>query len=142
MGTLFNVFPLLLVPLLMYNLIVFGAGATGFESLALVNAKVFAIPLPATNLDVSVGDLLIIFSIGLVFVELLKSTSTGTAAILNHALAFLIVLVCVVEFLVHPSFGTISFLIILITSIMDVAAGIIVTIVSARRDVEFASGDP
>jgi hypothetical protein len=45
-----------------------------------------------------------------------------------------------VEFLLHPAFATSAFFLIMIMSLLDVLAGVVVTIVSARRDVEFAGG--
>jgi hypothetical protein len=84
------------------------------------------------------GDVMVLLSILLLFIELLKSTSTGTAAIFNHALSMLVFIICLVEFLLHPAFATSVFFIIMIMSLLDVLAGVVVTIISARRDVEFA----
>jgi hypothetical protein len=87
---------------------------------------------------VSFGDLLVLLSLILLFIELLKSTSTGTAAIFNHALSMLVFIICLVEFLLHPAFATSVFFVIMIMSLLDVLAGVVVTIIAARRDVEFA----
>ena len=87
---------------------------------------------------VTFGDVMVLLSLILLFIELLKSTSTGTAAIFNHALSMLVFLICLVEFLLHPAFATTPFFLILVMSLLDVLAGVVVTIVSARRDVEFA----
>jgi hypothetical protein len=84
------------------------------------------------------GDFLVLIALMLLFVELLKSTSTGTTAIFNHALSMLVFIICLVEFLLHPAFATSVFFMIMIMSLLDVLAGVVVTIVSARRDVEFA----
>ena len=86
------------------------------------------------------GDVLILLGLVLLFVELLKSTSTGTSAIFNHALSMLVFIICLVEFLLQPAFATSTFFLIMIMSLLDVLAGVIVTIVSARRDVEFDKG--
>jgi hypothetical protein len=80
---------------------------------------------------------LLLIGLVMLFVELLKSTSTGTSAIFNHALSMLVFIVCLIEFLLHPAFATSTFFLIMIMSLLDVLAGVIVTIVSARRDVEF-----
>ena len=90
--------------------------------------------------DLHWGDVLLLLSLVMLFVELLKSTSTGTSAIFNHALSMLVFIVCLVEFLLHPAFATSTFFLIMIMSLLDVLAGVIVTIVSARRDVEFDKG--
>jgi hypothetical protein len=82
--------------------------------------------------------MLILVSLILLFIELLKSTSTGTAAIFNHALSMLVFIICLVEFLLHPAFATTTFFLILTMSLLDVLAGVVVTIIAARRDVDFA----
>jgi len=50
----------------------------------------------------------------------------------------LVFIICLVEFLLHPAFATSVFFVILVMALLDVLAGVVVTIISARRDVEFA----
>ncbi|MFZ4600969.1 MAG: hypothetical protein EBZ50_02930 [Alphaproteobacteria bacterium] len=140
MGAAFNVFPLILIPVIIYNLN--ALVVSNLESAAVVRErlleKVFAVPM-ASNVQwiVTWGDLLLLISLILLFIELLKSTSTGASAIFNHALSMLVFIVCLVEFLLHPAFATTVFFLIMVMSLLDVLAGVIVTIVSARRDVDF-----
>lgn len=140
MGAAFNVFPLILIPVIIYNLNAFVGSA--LESAQAVRErlleKVFAVPM-ASNVQwiVTWGDVLLLLSLVLLFIELLKSTSTGASAIFNHALSMLVFIVCLVEFLLHPAFATTVFFLIMVMSLLDVLAGVIVTIVSARRDVDF-----
>jgi hypothetical protein len=47
---------------------------------------------------IAFGDVLVLLALILLFIELLKSTSTGTAAIFNHALSMLVFIICLVEF--------------------------------------------
>jgi hypothetical protein len=151
MGAIFNVFPLILIPVLMYNIWAFGRTATGTTSAdvrELLQREMLGVPMAsweqtvqgrtAVEWSVTGGDLLVLVSLLLLFVELLKSTSTGTAAIFNHALSMLVFIICLVEFLLHPAFATSVFFVILVTALLDVLAGVVVTIISARRDVEFA----
>ncbi|MGE0046151.1 MAG: hypothetical protein AB7J28_07135 [Hyphomonadaceae bacterium] len=149
MGAIFNVFPLLIVPVLMYNIWAFGRTATGTSAAdvrALLDQRIFSVNMASSEAGVAVqwvvsgGDLLVLVALLLLFVELLKSTSTGTAAIFNHALSMLVFIICLVEFLLHPAFATSVFFMILIMALLDVLAGVVVTIVSARRDVDFAHG--
>lgn len=147
MGAIFNVFPLIGVPLFMYNFFALLAGS-GAAARNLFKTEIMAFPMPSTetiegvitrvNLSISLGDLFIFFSMGLMFIELLKSTSTGTAAIFNHALAFIVLLVGLLQFFVFSGYATAAFFVIVITAVLDVLAGVVVTIISARRDVEFA----
>lgn len=68
------------------------------------------------------------------FLEILKSTSTGTATIVNHGISLLLFILCLVQFLLMPNFATSTFFILMSMTLLDVLAGVIVTIVSARRD--------
>ncbi len=146
MGAIFNVFPLILVPVLTYNIWAFGATAAnnndaGAVRTHLINQEHPWLRVPmASGVEwiVTFGDVLIVLSMILLFVELLKSTSTGTAAIFNHALSMLVFIICLVEFLLHPAFATSTFFLIMVMALLDVLAGVVVTIISARRDVEFA----
>ncbi|MET0182085.1 MAG: hypothetical protein ABW199_04275 [Caulobacterales bacterium] len=154
MGAIFNVFPLILIPVLIYNILAFGstvAGTTGRDVRANLANEWFSVPmasqepgvagvLQTVHWVVTSGDMLVLIALVLLFVELLKSTSTGTSAIFNHALSMLVFIICLVEFLLHPAFATTPFFLIMIMSLLDVLAGVVVTIVSARRDVEFDGG--
>ncbi len=156
MGAIFNVFPLILIPVLIYNIWAFASGAGDTHPAEVrqhLETPMFSLPMASREADlnaavagatqtvqwaVSFGDVLILISLVLLFIELLKSTSTGTSAIFNHALSMLVFIICLVEFLLHPAFATSAFFMIMIMSLLDVLAGVVVTIVSARRDVEFA----
>jgi hypothetical protein len=137
MGTIFNIFPLLSISVLMYNLMAIGASQE--QVLERLNSAALTVPMTSgVTWSMSWGDVLILLSLLLLFVELLKSTSTGTTAILNHALSMLLFIVCLVEFLLLPGFATSVFFLIMVMSLLDVLAGVVVTIVSARRDVAVA----
>ena len=158
MGAIFNVFPLILIPVLIYNIWAFASGIGADhpqEVRGHLTEPMFTLPMASREVDiaaaaegatravtwsVSFGDVLVLLSLVLLFIELLKSTSTGTAAIFNHALSMLVFIICLVEFLLHPAFATSPFFLIMIMALLDVLAGVVVTIVSARRDVEFAGG--
>lgn len=151
MRALFSVFPLLAIPVIIYNLIALMGGApapdvagnaAGLAPLATTLAS------PVLNLTMISGvtwqlsgaDALILLSIMLLFMEILKSTSTGTATIMNHAVSMILFIVCLVEFLLHPNFATSAFFIVMVMTLLDVLAGVVVTIVSARRDFGVGEG--
>ena len=48
-------------------------------------------------------------------------------------------IVCLIQFLLLPNFATSTFFILMSMTLLDVLAGVVVTIVSARRD--FGVGD-
>ncbi|MGA1342153.1 MAG: hypothetical protein ACO33A_03750, partial [Hyphomonas sp.] len=57
-----------------------------------------------------------------------------TATIINHGISLLLFIICLVQFLLMPNFATSTFFILMAMTLLDVLAGVIVTIVSARRD--------
>lgn len=149
MRALFSVFPLLAIPVIIYNIIAFtgastaavGAnGATVAPLMANLNSVVLGVPMiSGVTWQLTGGDALVLLAIALLFLEILKSTSTGTATIMNHAVSLALFIVCIVEFLMQPNFATSAFFIIMVMTLLDVLAGVVVTIVSARRD--FAVGE-
>ncbi|WP_371514870.1 hypothetical protein [Brevundimonas denitrificans] len=85
------------------------------------------------------GDLLILFSLILLFFELLKSTSSQKIAIINHALSMILFVVCLIAFLLLRGFATSTFFLITVMVLLDVLAGFIVTIISARKDFDIGT---
>jgi len=142
MGAIFNVFPLILIPVLTYNIWAFGATASagqGVDVRTHLQNEWISVPMASgAEWIITFGDVMMLMALLLLFVELLKSTSTGTAAIFNHALSMLVFIICLVEFLLNSAFATSVFFIIMVMALLDVLAGVVVTIISARRDVEFA----
>ena len=136
--------PLLLIPVLLYNFYVLW-GSTGQGGLAaaddILREAVFTIPMTSgANWSVGVGDLILFLGLILLFFELLKSTSSQKVAIINHALSLVLFVICLVEFLLIRGFATSTFFLILTMVMLDVLAGFIVTIIAARRDLDFSNG--
>ena len=61
-------------------------------------------------------------------------------AIINHSLSMILFIVCLVEFLLFRGFATSVFFLITVMVLLDVLAGFIVTIISARRDIDLGGG--
>ena len=133
--------PLLLIPVVLYNIVIlFGASGAGGMAAAdsILRDPMFSVPMTSgANWSVGVGDLILFLSLILLFFELLKSTSSQKVAIVNHALSLIIFVVCLVEFLLVRGFATSTFFLILTMVMLDVLAGFIVTIISARKDLDF-----
>ncbi len=134
---IFTVVPLMSIPVLVYNVMAFSGQA--FVSVDFVRARLDEqfIILPMTSgagWEISPGDMLISMALVMLFFELLKSTGTGRAAVINHAFSMLIFILCLVEFLLFGAFATSVFFLITLMTLLDVMAGFIVTIASARRD--------
>lgn len=136
--------PLLFIPVLVYTFVVVfgGLGAGGIAAAEQgLRDPLFSIPMVSGSAwNVGTGDLILFLSLILLFFELLKSTSSQKVAIINHALSMILFVFCLVAFLLFKGFATSTFFLILTMVMLDVLAGFIVTIISARKDLDFASG--
>ena len=145
MRRIFIYAPLLILPVLIYNILALSAGAPSdigeiSPIIGRLRADLFTIPmLSGGRWGFSVGDFLLLFALIMLFVEILKSTSTRSPALINHAFSMVLLLVCFVEFLLMKNFATSVFFLITVMTLLDVLAGFMVTVVSARRD--FGVGD-
>jgi len=149
MRLLFGIFPLLVIPVVLYNLMAmaFGGPVQGVDAsgqliqaqaapmASLLNERFLGLPMiSGVEWVLSKGDAIVLLAVIFLFLEILKSTSTGTATIVNHGISLLIFILCLVQFLLMPNFATSTFFILTAMTLLDVLAGVIVTIVSARRD--------
>ena len=133
----FDSLPLLLISVIIYNVAAWGGSLIGgVGSIQEGLATGFTIPMPATEAQwvVSVGDLLIWISLILLFIEILRSTSTGKGSIVNHALSIIVFVICMVEFLLFAPFATSVFFTITLMTLLDVIAGFVISVMTARRD--------
>lgn len=123
--------PLLAIVLLTYlGVVVFAEVprdqlATGLFTVTLISGADFTM---------SWGDLLIAMGVFLLYLEIVKSTRTGNASIVDHMLSTVVFIVYLIMFLMVKSAGTGTFLLLTLMSLTDVVAGFTVTIATARRD--------
>jgi len=135
--------PLLVIPVILYNIVVLsGLGGGGMAAAdEALRQSMFSIPMASgASWNVGVGDMILFLSLILLFFELLKSTSSQKVAIVNHALSMILFVVCLVEFLLIRGFATSTFFLITTMVMLDVLAGFIVTIIAARKDLDFGAG--
>jgi hypothetical protein len=130
--------PLTIFPLLAYNILAFTLA--GAEAGQWFTAPRFTVPLPLGGLwAVSVGDILLFATLGILFLELLKSTSTATTVMVDHMLATVVFIVCMIQFLVTYRCGNSVFFAILIASLIDVVAGFSISMRVASRSIGVGS---
>jgi hypothetical protein len=148
MRLIFGIFPLLVIPVILYNLIALAGGSVETTGAAgeliqsvqapisgLLAERFLALPMiSGVEWVLTKGDAIVLLAVTFLFLEILKSTSTGTATIINHGISLLLFIICLVQFLLMPNFATSTFFILMAMTLLDVLAGVIVTIVSARRD--------
>ena len=139
----FTVFPLLIIPVAIYNLIALTGNefSTAEAVRERMNVEFLSVPMASDAIwTITPGHALITLTIVLLFFELLKSTGFGRAAIMNHAFSMILFIVCLVEFLMFHAFATSVFFLITLMTLLDVMAGFIVSISSARRDFAMHEG--
>ncbi|HVY87334.1 MAG TPA: hypothetical protein VG942_00595 [Hyphomonadaceae bacterium] len=143
MRAIFGIFPLLAIPVIIYNLMAFATSGEIDANGVSMMIHQLSDPARGTHLFgawiVTSGDILVILSMLFFFVEILKSTSTGASTIANHAVSMIVFIVALIEFLLLQNFQTSAFFILTFMCLLDVLAGVVVTIISARRD--FTVGD-
>jgi hypothetical protein len=86
------------------------------------------------SFTLSMGDVLIVISLVLLFVEILKATRAGASTIVDHLLSTLVLIAFLVEFLLVAQASTPTFFILMVVTLIDVVAGYSVSIRNASRD--------
>lgn len=123
-------FPLLLIPFAIYNIVAFLMPGVAWTD------TLFTVPmLSKVQMAVGAGDLLVIFSILILFVEIVKATRLGSRSIVDHLLSLLVFLVMLGEFMIVKQAATSTFLLLCTLSFVDVIGGFSVTIRTSQRDI-------
>jgi hypothetical protein len=133
---LIQVFPLLAISLIVYNVLVLVVGGPAMA--AFLNRGIEISLFSGDMWKFTIADLLIIVSLVLLFVEILKSTITTANSIANHALSMLVAVIALVQFLMMTGFGTSTMFLVICMAIIDVIAGFSITIVASKRDLGVA----
>ncbi|MGD0317759.1 MAG: hypothetical protein ABSB37_17870 [Xanthobacteraceae bacterium] len=124
-------FPLLLIPFAIYNMIAFlTPGVAWTAPVATVHM------MSGEDWVLTWEDLLLVFAIFLLWIEIIKSTRIGMRSIMDHVLAMALFVAMLVEFLLVRQAGTSTFFLLMIIALVDVLAGFIVSIRSSQRRVE------
>jgi hypothetical protein len=125
--------PLLIISFVLYLIVGFvfyGGKPDGWEHVLFSITMVSGQPWAITS-----GDLIIVLSLALLFVEILKSTRTGTASVLEHMVSTLVFVLFLIAFILLGACASSVFFILMLMSAVDVVAGFSVSITSAGRDV-------
>jgi len=135
-------FPLLLLPLIFYNLLAFGGGLVGETAMAALLEQGFTLALPSGEAwRCEWGTVFSAVALCLLFAEIVKATRTGRSDILNHAFSTLTFVAALVEFLLLKGFATGTFFLLTAMCLFDVVAGYTISIVAARRDLMVPQGE-
>lgn len=85
------------------------------------------------------GDLFVMLGVVTLYLEILKSTKTGSATILEHIASMFVFILYLILFIVMGVAGTSTFLILSLMSLLDVIAGFTISIIAARRDMNMVA---
>lgn len=126
--------PLMLIPFILYNLAMVGAFGSG--GIAVLSTTVMSVNMMSGAVwTMSVGDLFIVFSLVILFLEIFKATRRSSLALMDHLFSMALFIVFLVEFLLVQGAATQIFFILMLITLVDVIAGFTVTVKSASRDV-------
>ena len=130
--------PLIVLAFIFYNIVVWlGGGVPAHE---IMSRQVLSIPMVGRSVPISWGDIVILFTLIVLFVEIVKATYTSSASLLDHALSMFVFIGCLVQFLLFTSASTGVFLNITLATLIDVIAGYTIGIRVARRDLSIGGG--
>ncbi|HSZ74355.1 MAG TPA: hypothetical protein VK779_06020 [Rhizomicrobium sp.] len=147
-------FPVMLIAVLLYNLVAFGGGLFGHPPDHVANALHDCGMLSDTDSLLSsgfgmtlfsgarwtfhLGDLLVLVSLALLFVEIIKATRVTAMEVMNHSLSTLVFAAALIEFVVLRQFATSTFFFIVLMCLFDVIAGFTISSVAAKREISVA----
>jgi hypothetical protein len=125
-------FPLLLIPLAIYNIIVFLMPGV---SLAEPVAKLTL--MSGAEWPLTLSDILLALGILLLLFEVIKGARPGAKYLTDHLLSLIVFGAAVAEFLLWPRFGTSTYFLLAMLALVDFLSGIALR---ARRGMQVASG--
>lgn len=98
-------------------------------------------PSFGAGLEISNGEAFTLIGLLLLALEVVKSTNTKGFSLINHGLSMLVFVVAIVLFLTVDGYKTVPFLMVTTMALVDVLVGMIVTIITARRDIGLGGFD-
>ncbi len=132
-----RLFPLLVIPVIIYNIIALFGGVLlhhDIQDMLSIQHAVTIHMFSGDSWKFSFGDFLILLTLGLLFIEVVKATRTTSREIINHGLSLLTFIVALIEFITLKGFATTPFFFVLVMCMFDVVAGYTISIVAAEHD--------
>jgi hypothetical protein len=133
-GRMFVAIPLLLLPFAIYNIVEFvtpGTTTGEFWTKMLFSLQMMS----GASWTLSVGELLIVFSLLILFVELVKAARIAGRSVLGHLLSMLLFIGMLIEFLLVKQAATATFFLLLVISFVDAIGGYTVTMRASQRNI-------
>ncbi|MER8831498.1 hypothetical protein [Mesorhizobium sp. M0909] len=130
---MFGAIPLLIVPFILYNLGLLGIFGSGDDPWA---TEIFSVRMMSGGVfSMTLGDLIVLIALIFLFVEVVKSTRTTNASIMDHLLSTFVFVAYLVEFLLVKGAAHSVFFTLMVIALIDVLAGFSVSMRSASRDI-------
>jgi hypothetical protein len=124
-------FPLLLIPLAIYNIIVFL-----MPGVSLAEPIVKLTLMSGAEWPLTLSDMLLALGIVLLLFEVIKGARPGAKYLTDHLLSLIIFGGAVAEFLLWPRFGSSTYFLLVLLALVDFLSGIALR---ARRGTQVAS---
>ncbi len=112
-------FPLLLIPLAIYNIIVFLMPGVSFTD-PLVKLTLMS----GAEWPLTLSDVLLALGVLLLMCEVIKGARPGAKYLTDHLLSLIVFGAAVAEFLLWPKFGTSTFFLLVALSMVDFLSGL------------------
>jgi hypothetical protein len=128
-------FPLLLIPLAIYNIIVFLMPDVSFTD-PLVKVTLMS----GAEWAVTLSDVLLALAILLLLAEVIKGARPGAKYLTDHLLSLIVFGAAAAEFMLWPKFGTSTYFLLTALSLVDFLSGLALR--TRRRPVAVAAAPP
>ncbi|MHB0771035.1 hypothetical protein [Bradyrhizobium sp. 5.13L] len=112
-------FPLLLIPLAVYNIIAFLMPSVSFSDV------LFTVPMiTGESWPVTLADLLLALGVVLLLLEVVKGARPGSKFLMDHLLSLIVFGAAAAEFVMWPKFGNSTYFLLVLMAMADFFAGI------------------
>src|SRR6266446_8183529 len=112
-------FPLLLIPLAIYNIIVFL-----MPGVSLTEPVVKLTLMSGAEWPVNLSDLLLAIGIFLLLLEIIKGARPGAKFLTDHLLSLIVFAAAAAEFVLWPRFGTSTYFLLTALALVDFLSGL------------------
>src|ERR1700731_1003615 len=123
-------FPLLLIPLAVYNIIVFL-----MPTVSLAEPVVRLTLMSGAEWPLTLSDILLALGIFLLLLEVIKGARPGAKYVTDHLLSLIVFGAAAAEFLLWPKFATSTYFLLALLALVDFLSGIALR---ARRGIQVA----
>ena len=126
-------FPLLLIPLAVYNIIAFLMPTVSFSDV------LFKVPMiTGETWPVTLADLLLALGVLLLLLEVVKGARPGAKFLMDHLLSLILFSAAAAEFVMWPKFGNSTYFLLVLLAMADFLGGIAQR---ARRRIAYVAAE-